>query len=107
MARTKDMNLITETNIKESKGILPNEQKGKYIKYSVDELKALSKKPLDFATLIKSEGWLKLLYTGDWTHNERLNFVRMWFYREYRGIVPEHLKMKKEHEKGQQQLPLL
>ena len=107
MEKISDMSSITEMSIKESKGILPNEQKGKYIKYSVDELKDLSKKPLDFATLIKSEGWLKLLYTGDWTHNERLNFVRMWFYREYRGIVPEHIKVKKEHEKGQQQLPLL
>lgn len=78
-----------------------------YIQYSVDELKEMSKKPLDFANTIKQNNWLKLLYTGDWVHNERLNFVRMWFYREYRGIVPEHIKQKKEHEKGQQQLPLL
>jgi len=52
-----------------------------------------------------------LLYSGDWEHNERLNFVRMFYYQEYRGIKPDWKKQKDDYEKslkeGQQQLNLL
>jgi len=102
------MNLTTETTTKLSKGTLPNLQKGLYINHSVDELKEMSEKSaFDFANLIKEKKWLKLLYTGDWTHNQRLNFVRIWYYQKYRGIKPDYIKQKEQHEKGQQQLPLL
>lgn len=69
------------------------------------------KSPFDFANLIKSSGWLKMIYTGDWEHNQRLNFVRLFYYQEYRGIKPDYKVQKEEYEKsltqGQQQLNLL
>ena len=112
MEKTKDTILVTETSINQSKSSLPNASKGKYIKYTLEELKALKEKSkFDFANLIKSEKWLDLLYSGDWEHNERLNFVRMFYYQEYRGIKPDWKKQKDDYEKslkeGQQQLNLL
>lgn len=96
----------------QSKGILPNQSKGKYIPYSVEQLKEMKEKSkFDLANLIKSEGWLKMLYSGDWEHNQRLNFIRLFYYQEYRGIKPDYVKQKEQYEKskqeGQQQLNLL
>lgn len=36
----------------------------------------------DFAALIEKNEWLNLLYSGDWEHNERLQFVRMFYNKE-------------------------
>jgi hypothetical protein len=38
----------------------------------------------DFAALIEKNEWLNLLYSGDWEHNERLQFVRMFYNKEQR-----------------------
>ena len=85
MENEKDTTLDIEKITKESKGILPNPSKGKYIPYSVAELQELKEKSkFDFAYLIESSDWLKLIYSGDWEHNSRLNFVRMFYYKEWK-----------------------
>jgi hypothetical protein len=69
----------------QSKGILPNASKGKYITYSVDELTALrDKSRFDFAYMIESNKWLDFIYSGDWEHNHRLQFVRLFYYKEWK-----------------------
>lgn len=112
MENQKDTSLLTETTLNQSKGILPNESKGKYIPYSVEELQQMKEKSaFDLAHLIKQENWLKMIYSGDWEHNKRLNFVRMFYYQEFRGIKPQWKKDKEAYDKslteGQQQLNLL
>jgi hypothetical protein len=89
----------------ESKGILPNQSKGKYIPYSVEQLKEFREKDkFAFVEMIKSNDWLKYIYSGDWEHNARLNYIRMFYYKEYRGIKRKTPPSKQSE---QIQLPLL
>ena len=85
MGSEKHTILDTEKITNESKGLLPNLSKGKYIPYSVEQLQELKEKSkFDFAYLIESSNWLKFIYSGDWEHNARLNFIRMFYYKEWK-----------------------
>jgi len=69
----------------------------------VEELTALrDKSRFDFAYLIEIEGWLKFIYSGDWEHNARLNFVRSFYYRDWKLKATNSDKLKdKTYKKGQ------
>lgn len=85
MESEKNTILDIEKITKESKGILPNASKGKYINHSVEELTALrDKSRFDFAYMIESNKWLDYIYSGDWEHNNRLQFIRLFYYKEWK-----------------------
>jgi hypothetical protein len=34
--------------------------------------------------MIESNKWLDFIYSGDWEHNNRLQFVRLFYYKEWK-----------------------
>ena len=104
MENQSDTILVTETITNQSKGILPNLPKGKYIPYSVDEMSLMVEKSrFDFAVWIEENGWLNYLYSGDWEHNARLQFIRLWYYKDWRKTKITKTK-ENTHQKGQLKL---
>ena len=85
MESEKNTILDIEKITKESKGILPNALKGKYIPYSVQELSALKEKSkFDLSHMIEDNKWLDFIYCGDWEHNNRLQFIRLFYFKEWK-----------------------
>lgn len=75
-----------------------------YIPYSVDKLRELSEKSaFDFAIMIEENKWLNYIYTGDWTHNDRLQFIRIWWYTKWRKTKDVKEKIRTD-KKGQLKL---
>ena len=84
----KNEDILPPTTTKEGIQKTPS---NKTIPYSIEELEAMkSKSRFDLAHLIESQKWLDFIYTGDWEHNDKLRFVRMFYFMEWKKPKPKN-----------------
>lgn len=57
-------------------------KKSNDINYSLEDLKKLSQTPVLFLQMVQANKWHRLLYNNDHTRNDKIRFVRQWYFEK-------------------------